>query len=141
VKVNYIAAVATGFAAFGLSLLWYSPLVFGNIWTSLRSAPLHPLPGWTLVFAPLREIVTALFLAHLFVPLRLGSWPRALAFGVVLWVAFYAVQMTGAVLWDNMPWRLGLVHAGDWLMKLTFMSVVLNAWQSKAEFKGAVQRT
>jgi Protein of unknown function (DUF1761) len=86
-KVNYIAAVATGFAAFALRLVWYSPLMFGNIWTALRNAPLHALPGWTLVFAPLREIVTALFLAHLFVHVRLGSWSRALAFGVVSWVA------------------------------------------------------
>jgi hypothetical protein len=66
-KINYIAAVVTGLAAFALSLLWYSPLLFGNIWMALRNAPVHPLPGWTFIFAPLREIITAFLLTHLIV--------------------------------------------------------------------------
>jgi hypothetical protein len=67
---NYIAVVVTGLAAFALSLLWYSPLLFGNIWMALRNPPVHPLPGWTFLFAPLREIITAFLLTHLIV--RLG---------------------------------------------------------------------
>ena len=37
-------------------------------------------------------------------------------------------QLTGAVIWDNRPWQLSAVHAGDWLMKTLFMTVVLAWW-------------
>jgi hypothetical protein len=84
--VNYIAAVVTGLAAFALSLLWYSPLLFGNIWMALRNAPVHPLPGWTFLFAPLREIITALLLTHLIVRLGAHNWENALGLGFVLLV-------------------------------------------------------
>jgi hypothetical protein len=129
--VNYIAAVVTGLAAFALSLLWYSPLLFGNIWMALRNAPVHPLPGWTFLFAPLREIITAFLLTHLIVRLGVNNWENALGLGFVLWFSFYFVQLTGAVMWDNLPWQLGLVHSGDWLMKMLFMSLLLSAWHGR----------
>ena len=127
-KINYIAAVVTGVAAFVLSLLWYSPFLFGNIWLALRNAPVHPLPGWTFLLAPLREIISAFLLTHLIVRLGVNNWKNALGLGFVLWFSFYFVQLTGAVMWDNLPWQLGLVHSGDWLMKMLFMSLLLNAW-------------
>ena len=130
-KINYTAVVLTGLMAFALSLLWYSPLLFGNIWRALRDVPATPLPDWTFAFAPLREIITAFLLAYLIVRLRIMNWKSALGLGLGLWFAFYFVQLAGAVLWDNKPWQLGLVHGGDWLMKMLFMSVVLSVWHSK----------
>ena len=130
-KISYTAVVVTGLMAFALSLLWYSPLLFGNIWMALRDAPVNPLPGWTFAFAPLREIITAFLLAHLIVRLGIMNWKSALGLALALWFAFYFVQLAGAVLWDNRPWQLGLVHGGDWLMKMIFMSVVLSAWHSR----------
>jgi hypothetical protein len=132
-KINYIAAVVTGLAAFALSLPWYSPFLFGNIWLALRNAPVHPLPGWTFLFAPLREIISAFLLTNLIVRLGVNNWKNALGLGFVLWFSFYFVQLTGAVMWDNLPWQLGLVHSGDWLMKMLFMSFLLNAWHGKKQ--------
>jgi hypothetical protein len=122
--------------AFALSLLWYSPLFFGTIWMALRDAPINPLPRWTFVFAPLREIVTAFLLAHLIVGLRIMNWKGALGLGFELWFAFYFVQLAGAVLWDNKPWQLGMVHAGDWLMKMVLMAVVLSVWHRRKSSPG-----
>jgi hypothetical protein len=127
-KAQYVAAVVTGLMAFALSLLWYSPLLFGKVWQALRDAPVNPLPGWTFAFAPLREIITAFMLAYLIVRLRIVSWKSACGLGLGLWFAFYFVQLAGGVLWDNRPLKLGMVHGGDWLMKMVFMSVVLCAW-------------
>jgi len=127
-KVKYLAVIATGLLAFALSMLWYSRLLFGNIWMAFRDSTTNPPPDWTFAFAPLREIITAILLAHLIVRLEVNNWRRALGLGLALWFAFYFVQLAGAVLWDNRPWQLGLVHGGDWLMKMLFMSVMLSFW-------------
>jgi hypothetical protein len=43
---NYIAAVVTGLAAFALSLLWYSPLLFGSWGLGRVSRPQQERDLW-----------------------------------------------------------------------------------------------
>jgi len=130
-KMNYWAVITTGVVAFLLSILWYSPLLFGNIWGQYRHAPNPGIPAWTMAFAPLRELLASFVLAHLIVQLNLRDWKAATGLMLLLWTAFHAVGMAGAILWDNMQWQLGTVHAGDWLMKMLFMGIVLTIWLNK----------
>lgn len=130
-KINYVAVVVTGLTAFVLSLFWYSSVLFGGIWLKLSHADPDAMPGWKMSIAPLRELIVCYALAYLIVHLGLFNWKRAASLGVGLWFAFHGVQMAGAVIWDNMPWMLGAVHAGDWLMKMLYMSIVLSLWHEK----------
>lgn len=127
-KINYLAVIVTGLVAFAFSLLWYSPLLFGDIWMESRGAAVASTPAWKMLIAPLRELIVAFVLAHLIARLGISGWRSAAALGFWLWLAFHAVQMAGAVIWDDMPLALGAVHAGDWLMKMLLMSVMLSLW-------------
>jgi hypothetical protein len=131
-KINYLAVALTGIAAFLLSLVWYSPLLFGKIWELYRHRPNNAVPQWTLTFAPLREMIASFTIAWLIVQLNLIDWKVVLRLMLLLWVAFHEVGMAGAILWDNMQWQLGAVHAGDWLMKMLFMGVALTIWINKS---------
>ena len=130
-KLNYWTVVVTGVAAFFLSIMWYSPLFFGKIWEQYRNVPNPNIPQWTMAFAPLRELIAAYVLATLIVRLDLKDWKTTVQLMLLLWFAFHAVGMAGAILWDNMHWQLGMVHAGDWLMKMIFMGAVLTLWLNK----------
>jgi len=130
-KLNYWTVVVTGVAAFFLSIMWYSPLFFGKIWEQYRNVPNPNIPQWTMAFAPLREIIASYVVATLIVRLDLKDWKITVQLMLLLWFAFHAVGMAGAVLWDNMQWQLGMVHAGDWLMKMIFMGAVLTLWLNK----------
>lgn len=121
-----VPAVLTGVAAFAASVLWYSPLLFGDLLASLDPTP--PPPPWAMLVAPLREIAAASVLSWLIVRLEIFEWRRALALGGGLWVAFHLVMMSGAVLFSGMAWRVAAIHAGDWLMKLLLISVLLSRW-------------
>jgi Protein of unknown function (DUF1761) len=127
-RVNYAAVVAAGVAAFAFSLVWYSPLLFGSVWVEAKGAQATAMPAWKFLVAPLRELITAWLLAWLIGRLGIAGWRSAAALGVVLWLAFYVVQLAGAVIFDGMPPALGAVHAGDWLGKMLLMSVILSAW-------------
>jgi hypothetical protein len=133
-KINYVAVVVTGFAAFILSGIWYSPMVFGPIWMKYRTIAPSEFPEWTMVFAPLRELIASYVIALLLMRLSLTTWKSAVKLILLLWFAFHAVGMAGAILWDHMAWQLGMVHAGDWLMKMLFMAVVLSMWHNKKSF-------
>ena len=128
--INYLAVIATGLIAFVLSLMWYSPILFGTIWMKYRNASAHTSPAWTMMFAPLRELIVSYVLALLITRLILTNWKSTVKLIFLLWLAFHAVGMAGAIIWDNMPWQLGVVHAGDWLMKMLFMAIVLSIWHN-----------
>lgn len=133
--INRRVVVGTGLAAFALSLMWYSPFLFGDVWLELTRADPSAIPAWTMLVAPVREIVVAYVLAYLIERLGIVDWKRAAGLGFGLWLAFHAVAMAGAAIWEDMPWRLAAVHAGDWLMKMLFMAVILALWHGrKASF-------
>lgn len=137
-----VAIVVTGLVAFACSIAWYSPFLFGPIWMESRGASVASSPAWKFMTMPLREIITACLLAWLIVRLSIANWRQAALLGFVLWAAFYAVQLAGAVIWDDMPWALGAVHAGDWLMKMLLMSIMLSLWLGpKADRPDAVPRS
>lgn len=134
-RIDYRAVFVIGLVAFSLSLAWYSPWLFGDIWLKSQDATIASSPMWKFFTAPLREIVTGAVLSFLIVRLKPPHWRSAFGLGLVLWFGFYVVQLTGAVIWDNDPWQLSAVHAGDWLMKTLFMTVALSAWHVKPESK------
>jgi hypothetical protein len=47
----------------------------------------------------------------------------------VLWVGFPFVLLSGSVLWDNVDWRLATIHAGDWLLKLLVISLIVGLFR------------
>lgn len=133
--LSYLAVITTGVIAFFLSIVWYSPLLFGKIWEQYRHAPNPSIPQWTMAFAPLRELIASFVLAKLIIHINLFDWKRTVGLMLMLWLAFHAVGMAGAILWDNMQWELGAVHAGDWLMKMVFMGIVLTIWHANIATK------
>jgi uncharacterized protein DUF1761 len=54
---------------------------------------------------------------------------RAVQLGAWLWFGFVFMILVGAVVWDNVPWKLTAIHAGDWLVKLPLMAVILSVWR------------
>jgi hypothetical protein len=39
-----------------------------------------------------------------------------------------AIILTGSVVHENVPWRLAAIHAGDWLLKLVVLAVIVGTW-------------
>jgi hypothetical protein len=60
------------------------------------------------------------------VPRRhLLALPSALLLALVLWVAFPLVLLTGSIIWERVPWQTAAIHAGDWLLKLLLVALVV----------------
>jgi hypothetical protein len=39
------------------------------------------------------------------------------------------VLLTGSVIHENVPWKLAAIHAGDWLVKLVVVTVIVSLWR------------
>jgi Protein of unknown function (DUF1761) len=49
--------------------------------------------------------------------------------GLALWVAFPVMLLLGSVVHEKVPWRLAALHAGDWLVKLLVISLIVGIWR------------
>lgn len=135
VHVNAGAVVVAAVAVFVLGWLWYSPLLFYKPWMRLRGLdPVAAMAGAKMPVGKLgielvRCLVLAYVIACLVVLLGLGTWLGAVRFGIFLWIGFPIILLTGSVLWDNVPWKVAAIHAGDWLVKLLVIPIIVTLWR------------
>ena len=133
--VHYLPVFVAAVAVFILGWLWYSPLLFFKPWMRLRG--LDPdaamagakMPGGKLLVEFLRCLVlsfaVALFLSHTGVV----TWRGAIHYALLTWIAFPVILLIGSILWENVPWKVAAIHAGDWLVKLLVISLIITLWR------------
>jgi hypothetical protein len=132
--VNYLAVFVAAIVVFVLGWLWYSPLLFYKPW--MRAKGIDPavamagakMPAGKLVIELLRCLVLAYVIAHFVALIGITSWMIAAHFGLLLWIGFPVIILTGSVLWENVPVKVAVIHAGDWLVKLLVIPIILSVW-------------
>ena len=77
----------------------------------------------------LRGLILAAVVAGLASQGEIDEWTGGLLLGLALWIGFPLVLWTGAMIWESTPWRLAAIHAGDWLVKLLVVGVIVSVWQ------------
>ncbi|MGH3430512.1 MAG: DUF1761 domain-containing protein [Mycobacteriales bacterium] len=129
--INYMAVAVAAVAVFIVSTAWY--MMFSAQRAALlgakASAAGEKPPPWKIVGELIRSAVVGLVIAGLAAKLSVDGIGEAVLLGVVLWVGFPFILLTGSVIWDNVPWKLAAIHAGDWLLKLVVIAVIVAAWQ------------
>ncbi|WP_245474806.1 DUF1761 domain-containing protein [Bradyrhizobium sp. Leo121] len=125
--------IAAATAALLEGAVWYSPLLFGEAWTTLRGMdpgamanPKIPIGEMIAEFA--RALVVAYVLARFVVLFGVVDWKGAVQIGIWVWVGFQATAVMGAVIHENYPWALYAIHAGDALVKTLVMAAILGTW-------------
>lgn len=127
--VNYLAVLVATVTAFLLSGAWYAG--FGNQLAKLSSAYAEGgrSPAWTVLAELVRSFVVATVVAGLAAQIGIESWSDAIALGVGAWIGFPAMILAGSVVHEKVPARLAGIHAGDWLVKLTAITLIVGLWQ------------
>jgi heme/copper-type cytochrome/quinol oxidase subunit 2 len=125
-----LTVLAAAVAAFVVSSVWYT--IFGNAWMELRginpaTAANMRMPAWTMLFVIVQSLVVAFMLAYFIGHLGIIDWKGAVRLGALVWV-FPAMILLGSVVHENVPLSLAAIHAGDWLVKLLLMTLILGVW-------------
>ena len=128
-ELNFLAIAVAAVAAFILSGVWYG--VFGS-----QLAELHPAyadsgsPSAKDVVVELaRNLVLALVLAWLVDQVGIDDWAQAALLGLALWLGIAVVLLAGSVYHEKVPVKLASIHAGDWLLKLVVIAIIVGVWQ------------
>lgn len=131
IELNYLAVAVAAVAAVVFSTVYY--MVFAK-----QMAPLHPAyadpaaarpPAWKILVELIRSLVVATVVGCLASKLHLIDWTDGLLLGLTMWVGFPVVLLVGSVVWEKVPPKLAAIHAGDWLLKLLLVSVIVTVWR------------
>jgi hypothetical protein len=122
-----VILVATA-VCFALGAVYYG--VLGTRLAELSGAAGSDVkaPPWALVVEVLRCLVLAAVVAGLAAQARVDGLTGGLVLGLVLWIGFPVVLWVGAIVHENIRWRLAAIHAGDWLVKLLVVGGVVSVW-------------
>ena len=123
----YLRVSAAALAAFVASLVWYS--ILGGAMVELSGADPSTgantaTPALAMLFVVAQSLLFASVLAYLVSRLGIVDRRAALRLGALVWI-FPASILLGSVVHENVPPALAAIHAGDWLVKLLLMSVIL----------------
>ena len=135
-RVKFLALAVIVIIVFFASSIWYSPLLFGRQFLELSGAATSPHPNALKALCEgLRTYILACVVARLILRLDIVDWKGALGLGLWLWIGFPVILLTGSMLWQNVPWQLAAIHAGDWLIKMILIPVAVALWAKRARMR------
>ena len=129
--VNLVVTTVAVLAVFVVSTVWYG--AFGRQLQQLSPAYADAAsnarpPAWKVIVEILRSLLIVGVFAALASRLEVADWRAGALLGIALWIGFPAVLWTGAVVWEKVPLKLAAIHAGDWLLKLMVIGILVGAW-------------
>ena len=135
VEVNYLAVLFAGVASMIVGFLWYSPMLFGNLWMKLMGHTKESMEkekknmGKTYGTSFVLSLVTAYVLSHVISLSQNFYGYDAITTGVTsafwMWLGFVMPVQSTDMLFGSKKWKLFAVNTGFQLASLLVMGVVL----------------
>lgn len=135
VDINYLAVLLSAVVSMIIGSLWYSPIMFGNIWMKSGGLTQKDMEkakkkgmGKLYFAAFIGALVIAFILAHFVQYVTANNFVEGMQTGFWLWLGFVAPVLLGSVLWESKPVKYYLINVAYWLVNLILMGGILAAW-------------
>jgi Protein of unknown function (DUF1761) len=127
--VDVLAVLVAAVVAFVLAGAYYAVLGAELAEVSEAAAAGGQSAPWELAVELLRSLTVAAVVAGIAAQGEIDEWTAGVLLALALWIGFPVVLWTGAVIHENAPVKLAAIHAGDWLLKLLAIAVIVSVWQ------------
>jgi hypothetical protein len=124
------SVLIAGISVFLLSSIYYIALTPVEVRMLGPAAPARggrPSPPKALLEIA-RSVLVGAVIAGVARACHLHSVGSTVLLGLVLWLGFPLVLLTGSMMWDKVPTVTAVLHAGDWLLKLLVISAIVGLW-------------
>ncbi len=134
-SINYLAVLVAAVVAMVIGGLWYSPLLFRNLWMRLAGKTTKDLEkakqkgmGKLYLLAFIAALVTSYVLAHFVDYLEATTISSGMTAGFWLWLGFIATTTLNSVLWEGKSFKLYILNNAHLLLNLLVMGAILAVW-------------
>lgn len=122
-----VSVVIAGMAVFLLSSIYYIALTPIEVRALGQAAPDRggrPAPTKALLELG-RSVLLGAVIAGVARACHLHGVGSTVLLGLVLWLGFPFVLLSGSIMWDKVPPVTALLQAGDWLLKLLVIAAIV----------------
>ncbi len=129
-NVNYLAVLVAAVSAVVASTVYYVGFTgqLARLSPAYADAADTSPPPWKVGVEFVRSLIVALVLAGFAERMAVSDLSGALGLGLAAWVGFPVVLLVGSVIWERIRPKLAAIHAGDWLIKLLGIAVIVSIW-------------
>lgn len=129
IAIDMVTAVVAAILFMILGAFWYSPLLFGKIWSRISGidCSVQKKKGLRLLAAFVNALVMAFFLSIIEAFMGATSTKDGIYIGIGIWLGFIATTHLSAVIWGKKPFRLYLIDAGFFFFGYALMGGVIGA--------------
>ena len=134
IQINYLAVLVVAIINMAVGALWYSKLLFGNIW--MKSAKISEkqieeskkeMPKMYLTMF-VGAFIMAFVLAHFIAQIAAVTVVDGIQAGFWAWLGFIATTSLSSVIFEGKSPNLYLLNNGYNLVSLIIMGAILAAW-------------
>ncbi len=131
-QINYLAVGVAALTNIFIGVIWYSPLLFGNLWAKAQGfskEQLKETAGRAFIVSLFCYLVMAFVLALLISYTGVSMVLQGAFLGFLLWIGFLATLGLTAHTFSGKPLSIYLIDAGYQLVYVVAMGIILAAWQ------------
>ena len=133
-QINYLAVLVAAIINFALGGLWYSKVMFANMWVKAmglsdeEAAELSKGAAKAVAFSFVAALVMSLVLAYVIKFANADTFFWGMESGFWVWLGFIATTGSASVLFEGKPAKLYFISMSYYLVSLVLMGGVLAVW-------------
>lgn len=135
--VSLLAVLVAAIASMIIGSIWYSPLLFGDVWMKLAKLkfPKDKKKQQSMMLKAygmglLVSLVTAYVFGHFILLTEATTAAEGAEIGFWVWLGFIATTQLGAVIWEQRSVKLFLIGSSNMLATALVMGIILAVWPS-----------
>ena len=130
-NLNYIAIFVAAIFYMVIGYLYYSPLLFGNLYGKLNGAKMSDMKmkGYEYPVQFISALIQVYVLAHFLAYAGAISWIGGMTGGFWAWLGFVATTSISGFLWERRSFPSYLLSNGYMLLVLLVAGAIIGAWR------------
>jgi len=129
--INWLSVIVAALTAFAIGGLWYSPILFGNIWAKelkiseeeIKKANMPMIFGTTFILNIISAFVLDMFIG------QNATLLSGLMYGLIVAIAWVATSIGINYLFSRKTLKLFFIDAGYFLVFFPIMGAILGIWK------------
>ncbi len=134
--MNFWPILVASVVIFGISTLWYSPILFGKEWMDLvklsdEEAEVSRSKGlWKLYIVQfIMSLISFCVLAFIITSSNSDGASNGAFVGFLVWLGFVMTSGIGSLIWEKKPFKLVLINSVSILLNLVIGGAIIGAWK------------
>lgn len=131
VELNFIAVAVAALINYGLGALWYSPVLFANVWMAAQSRSKEELSKgmtWVFVGGAVVSILEAFGVGYVAALAQPGGLVEALQLAFFLWIGFLLPIASYALVYEGQHKNAFLLLVSYQLVAFVAMAATISLW-------------